>query len=426
MSLLDKENIVKVYSKNVKKSIYFLERIDIFIIISVLVLIIIPVIMNFAFKPKTGNDEKLTELFLSTRCEEFFGREWTETLLREFGELNPEMRVKLLNISDEEGREPDIFIFDEGDFSGLAARNALMFLEPYSDQGAETRRLAIPLVSFMDLLFYNIDLLKAAGFDRPPKTRTEFLAYAKAVSGGNNAAGTGVGLSPKDRQALSRDIFSWIWSDGGDFWQTKDRPIINSRFITADISFLGSLYREAAMAPNSFAATGDQRLEEFAQGKIAMIIASTRAIPYLREKMGDDAFGITTIPVSGAAGKYSITLSGLYAGINAKCAYPDEALKFLLFFAEQSPFLCAKLKAVPGNVSNFIPGDYVKADTFYSKAWDIFESSRIVQGFSGKPGEQEFERAVREELQIFFESSRTAQETSAAIQRRWDAVLAGD
>jgi len=433
MSLLGKENIVNVYRKNVKKSIYFSERIDLFVVLSVFVLIITPVIINFAFKPNTGSNKKRTELFLSPRCEELFGRERTKKLLSDFGELNPDLRVKLPNVQDEKegrGSPPDILIFDESDFSGLVADGALMSLEPYSGYETETPQLAIPLVSFMDLLFYNIDVLKAAGFDRPPKTRDEFLSYAKTVSSGGNAAsaaaGAAAGLSPKDRQAVSRDIFSWIWSDGGDFWQAEDMPVINSRPLIADISFFGRLYREGALAPNSFEMTGDQRLEEFAQGKVAMMIASTRAIPYLREKMGDDAFGITTIPGSGVAGKYNIGLSGFYAGIGVSCTHPDKALNFLAFLAEQSPLLCAELKAVPGNVLNFIPGDYVKDDPFYSKARDIFESSEIIRGFSKMPAAEEFETAVREEIQIFFESGRTARETAEAIQRRWDAVLARD
>ena len=417
-----------MYLKNTKKSIRLVERIDVFVVLSILVLVITPVILNFVFKQKADTviSDKQAELFLSPRCEELFGRERTEKLLRDFGELNPDLRINLLNVSDEGDREPDILIFDEGEYSGLAAKGALMSLEPYSDLETEPRRQAIPLVYFMDLLFYNIDVLKAAGFDRPPKTREEFLSYARTVSGGNKAAGAAVGLSPRDRQAVSRDIFSWIWSDGGDFWQTENRPVINSRPLIADITFFGRLYRERALAPDGFETTGDQRLEEFAQGKVAMMIASTRAIPSLREKMGDAAFGITTIPGSGAAGKYSIDLSGFYAGINVSCTYPNEAWSFLAFLAEQSPLLCAELKATPGIVSGLFSSDYMKDDPFYSKARDIFESSEIVRGFSKTPHAEEYEGAVREEIKLFFENSRTAQETAAAIQRRWDAVLARD
>ena len=384
-----------------------------------LVLLISPIVTGYVFKPAAGN--KITELYLSPRCVELFGGGLTEALLREFEEQNPDLRIILLDRNSASQAKADILIFDEGDFYGLAADNALISLENYIDY--ETGELyAIPLVSFMDLLFYNIDLLKDSGFDRPPKTREEFLNYAKTVSSSrtSGAYGAALSLSPMDRQALSRDIFSWIWAAGGNFWQGEDKPVINSRPLIADISFFGSLYREGVLAPLSFYTTGEQRLEEFAQGKVAMMVASTRAIPALREKMGDDAFSITTIPGSGSAGKYSVGISSFYTGISADCAHPDEAWGFLEFLAERSPFLCEELKAVPGIVSDFFSGDYLKDDPFYSKARDIFDSSQIVHGFSGKPDAEDFETAALEEMRIFFETNRSAQETATAIQQRWD------
>ena len=412
-------------------------RIDLFLVIAIAILIISPLVINLSLK--LIPDVKRVNLFLSPRFEELFGREMTEALLLEFKERNPDLVIHLQSIqgSPDGAPAPDILIFDEGEFSALAAAGLLANLGLYADYKtdgeeepvrptAADTRIAVPLVTFMDLLFYNIDILSDAGFDRPPKTREEFIACAAAVSG-ENAAGAALSLSPEDRQALSRDVFSWIWAAGRNFRPAEDpsqSPAVNNRAIIGDINFLGSLNRDHLLAPRIFETTGDQRLEEFAEGKAAMIIASTSAIPYLREKMGDSAFGITTIPVSSAAGKYSICLSGIYAGINANSEHPAEAWSFLSFLAEKSPLFCAKFMAVPGMVSDLIPGDYVKDDPFYTKAWDIFESSGIVQGFLGKPGAEEYEGAFLEELKIFFETGRTAQETAAAIQRRWDSVTA--
>jgi len=423
-----------MYSKKPKKSIRLSGQIDIFLIIAVLVLIISPFVINAVFKLNSTN--KMKDIYLSARCEEFFGRELTEKLIQDFMEINPDVRIKLLNApvasgetanqktSQEKISIPDVIIFDEGEFSSLVDGEILKPFELFPDSENSGGQLALPLVSFMDLLFYNIELLSAAGFDRPPKTREEFLAYAKTVSGGNSglladAAGAAISLSPEDTQALSRDIFSWIWASGGDFWQAEDAPVFDDRPTIRDISFLGSLSREGTLAPGIFETTGEKRLEEFAQGKIAMMIASTRSIPALREKMKDNSFGITTVPGSGAAGKYSIGLTGYFAGISASCENPDKAQAFLSFLAEHIPLFCAELKAVPGDVTQFIPGDYMKDDPYYSKAREIFESSRIVRGFYGKAGAEKFEKAVREELKDFFETGKTAEQTVAAIQKRW-------
>jgi multiple sugar transport system substrate-binding protein len=289
------------YNKIDKKSISFPGRIDLFLVLAALLLIIGPVIIKSV--SKISAEMGRTELYLSASFEELFGKDTTETLLQEFNERYPNLKIASVNAADEKSGEPDILIFDEGECSGLITNGALASLKPYTRTESGAEQSVMPLVYFMDLLFYNTELLKAAGFDRPPKTREEFISYASVVSGGNNAAlagaaGTALGLNANDNLAVSRDIFSWIWAAGGNFWPRADSsmPVINNRAIAGDLSFIGRLSRERILAPMSFEATGAQRLEEFSQGKIAMLIASTRYIPMLRKKMGDNAFGITAIP----------------------------------------------------------------------------------------------------------------------------------
>jgi ABC-type glycerol-3-phosphate transport system substrate-binding protein len=445
MSLFKKDSMNNNNHKTPEKSIHIAKRIDIFIIIVILIVIISPIVINLVLK--TEARVKQVNLFLSMDCEELLGKEATKMLLQEFNEQNPDIRIRL----QPEGGLPDIFIFDERDFNVFVAAGMLADLSSYeldirkSEDNEALRlavsqfasQLAIPLVSFMDMLFYNIEILSAAGFDHPPKTREEYITYTRSVSRGNfpGILGAALSLSSEDRLSLSRDIFSWTWAAGGNFWpevnnlpqaSPETMPIINTRTRINDITFLGNLNREVQtqriFERTIFETTGDQSIEEFAQGRIAMMIASTRVIPYLRERMGDEVFGITTIPVSGAEARYSISLSSIYAGINSDSLYPDAAWRFLEFLAEKSAMLCAELKAVPGLILSPIPGDYVRDDPFYSKAWDIFEASRIIQGFSGRPDAQRYEAIFLEELQNFFEGSRTAQQAVISIQRRWNEV----
>jgi len=421
MSLLEKVSIFKMYLKNLKKSICNISRIDIIIIIVLLILTITPLIIKLSVKKEA--ESKPINLYLSVNAEELFGKELMETLILEFEEKNPDIRLLYANGDGDTNIEPDILFFIEGDYSDLIAIKALTELNSFTNYESGTRQMAIPLVSFMDMFFYNIDILTAAGFDHPPKSRDEFITYARKVSRGNfGAAGYALSLSRNDRRALSRDIFSWIWSAGGTFWSEEGSQPTLSRAMTNDFSFFGVLNREGLLAPDIFETTGDQRLEAFVGGKVAMMIASTRTIPYLRAKMGDGAFGVTTIPTPENGGKYNIVISSIYTGISANTANPDKSWSFLSFLAEKSPLLCAELKAVPGIVSRIIPGDYISDDLFYSKAWDIFEASVVVEGFSGKADAQKYETIFLEELRTFFESNRTVVQTTGAIQKRWNEV----
>ena len=384
-------------------------------------MIVVPLFTYFS--TRINEASKQVNLFISPYYEELFGKKMMETFIREYEEMNPYIKIRFFNKNENLPAELDVLIFDDGDFSSLVSSGSLLELNSYTNYDSGTRQLAIPIVSFMDVLFYNKEILESAGFVRPPKTRDEFISYARTISRGEfNASGAALSLSPDDHLALSRDIFSWIWASGGNFWTGEDKPSLNNRTIMNDITFLGLLNREGILAPGIFETTGEQRIDQFAQGKIALMIASTKAIPYLRHRMGDETFGITTIPDAVNSTQYNINLSSVYFGINSNSTHPDEAWEFLEFLVEKSLLLCAELKAVPGMSLNIIPGDYVRDDSFYSLAWYIFENSFIVEDFSGRPGADQYEAIFMEELQNFFSGSRSAQQMINTVQNRWDTV----
>lgn len=441
-----------------KKSILQIGQMDTFIFVAVLALIA----GSFYFNRVSRAEPEASQvyLYLSMHNEELFDREIISNLLQEFNKKNPDTTIQLFDRASSPSNRgssslpafPDILIFDGSEFCSLVADGALALLFPADNfSGGETDsfnnpfQFAVPLVSFMDLLFFNIEILTNAGFSHPPRSREDFLAYARAVqqraraAGAAGISGTAFSLNTDDRLALSRDLFSWIWAAGGNFWPDETQepfvqtpPTFNTRAMINDITFFRTLYNEGLLAPNVFETTGNQRLEEFAQGQIAMMIASTRIIPMLRERMGDGEFGITTIPRPATGGRYNISVTSIYAGISANSMiFEDEtssqaalrkeaAMAFIEFLAEQSSKLSEELKAVPGSLFSHIPENYIRADTFYSKAWSIFEASQIVHGFIGRSNAKEYENIFLEELKNFFDGTRTAQQTVVSIYQRWN------
>jgi ABC-type glycerol-3-phosphate transport system substrate-binding protein len=389
-------------------------KIDLFFVCLIFILTINPVISRCSISEKNirGNHVELT---ISDRFEELFGKEKIDSLIRDFSLQNPDLRIAMSKT------DSDIYLLDEGEYKVTVFK--LASLNQYFH--AEDEQLAINLVSFMDLLFYNIDLLKEAGFDRPPKTRDDLLSYVKAISQRNGVTAFALSLNQDDNQAVTRDIFSWIWAAGNDFWPSDtEKPLFMTKAIVNDLTYLGKLQKEGLLTENILTMTARQRLDDFAAGNIAMMIASTKDIAYIRDKMGDDAFGITLVP--GSSGKYRLGLHGIYAGIHSECESMDEAWKFLLFLAERSTSLAAELKAVPGNSANLAISNYMKDDPFYSKAWQMFEFADTAQGFSFSINAKEYENIVSEEIYRFFSAERTADETAANIQKRWDALYSED
>jgi multiple sugar transport system substrate-binding protein len=360
---------------------------------------------------------------------ESLDRETLVSLIREFEDRNPNIRIRL-DRGGETGEKggpgfsADIVVFDEGRINAFVRQGLLAALTPYiqpdqTDQsGAGPDQYALPLVSFMDLLFYNIDVLRAAGFDRPPKTRTEFLACAGAAAAGKNG-GAALAFSPEDPRSIRRDFFSWVWAAG--FSPIREgRADFSAPPVRETLEFLRRLHAEGLLSPGTFEKTGAEKTEEFVSGNIAMMIGSVEDLPYVRKRLGDSAFGITLIPApADYAGRPVLGPSRWYAGINSHCASPDEAWAFLSFLAEKSPVLAAQVRAAPGGGS---PGDGIREDEVYSKAWDIYEAAELIHEFSGFPGGDELETIIREELALLFEGKKNAAETSAAIQKRWERL----
>ena len=384
------------------------------VLFAVAIVLLVFFFVNRAYK--AVNEPERVNIVISSQGENIFGRNIIDALIQEFEEQNPDLRVQEITQEaaavDEAAvvgaRGADIVFFDDGGYSSLIKDSALASLASYHHAEAQTGKWALSLVTFMDLFIYNIDILQAANLDRPPKTRAEFLAAAKAVVE-NNAASSeqesvfafALGLSPSDPLALRRDFYPWVWADGGEIRLESAEPAL-PRAVTDAIAFFGQLNREGLLAPGTFEKTGAQRLEEFAQGKIAMMTVSARDIAFLQNSARGITFGITTLPVM-TRGKDRLGLSNIYAGINSDCTLPDEAWRFLAFFAGKKDIIAEALGAVPGSFPDVFAGEYIAQDPLYSKAWDIFEAADIVEYEPGQPFEEELNRLIREKLAEAFE-----------------------
>jgi ABC-type glycerol-3-phosphate transport system substrate-binding protein len=389
--LIDKVRAFCVAHLNVKP-------LDIFLIIAVIMALVYIFVNRSCEAVNEPRHIKRTNINISSQCVNLFGRDTVDALIQEFEKLNPELQIQEVAADD----SADIVFFDDSEFDSLMNASAPASLNFYR-----------PLVSFMDVFIYNIDILKAANLDRPPKTRAEFLTAARAVEAQgaeDPEADEGpvfafaLGLSPADPLALRRDFYPWIWASGVDISSidlSEDNPAL-PRTVTDVIAFFGQLNREELLAPGTFEKTGAQRLQEFAEGKIAMMTISARDIAFLLNDTHGITVGITALPAI-TQGKNRLGLSSLYAGISSAGTVPNEARIFLSFLAEKSDVLAEALGAVPGKFPGDFAGEYIEKNELYSKAWDIFEAADIVEYKPGQPSEEAFNRLVREKLVEVFE-----------------------
>jgi multiple sugar transport system substrate-binding protein len=212
---------------------------------------------------------------------------------------------------------------------------------------------------------------------------------------------------------LYRDILSWIRaSDAAANWDGE--PKFNTPGITTALMFLNELQKEGTLAPGSFTKTGKERIEEFRDGRIAMLIASMADARLLRS-VGFNC-GLTTIPPPASyAGKPLYALDHWYVGISRNSRHKDEALAFIGFLAGRASLLANRAGAIPWNSNT---GDtYTGTDPLLSKAYDIYHAGETRAEFTEGRNTSHFEKIRTEELRLMFESGHTPEAAAKALQR---------
>ena len=382
--------------KRLRQRSYLGKRIDAFLLIATLMVL---VFVTSGYLRRTIMDAPApVSIFVSPQYWAIFG-DVADIFIREFQEQNPGFRVVLA-----EQENLDIVFFDDGDFAALVESSALASLSPYIYTETDEDQWALPLVAFVDLFFYNIDLLRDAGNDRPPGTRAEFLATARSVA---EAVATrqeeifpfAMGLGEADPLGIRRDFYPWVWATGAAAHSgfAADGTLMITGSAATTIDFLAQMHRDGLIEPGTFETTGRERLEQFAEGRIAMMMASARDILFVRNSVHGVNFDVTAVPAV-AVGRNRLGISGIYAGISSASERPNEAWGFLVFIAARSHLLASALGAVPGSFFINFPSRYIEEDPMYAKAWELFEAADIVEFSSGDIAEKEAGLVIREML----------------------------
>ncbi|MDR0598533.1 MAG: extracellular solute-binding protein [Treponema sp.] len=349
-------------------------------------------------------------------------------LAREFTAKNPGIQVTLVKKN-----WPEILEFLKNPESGEVPPPDLLSLNPYwlgaleresrlaplGSAGDSPQTYAAPVISFINLLFYNIDLLKEAGFDRPPKNQTEFLSYVQRISQtGRGAYGAGFALGGQDPQSVSRHLLSWIWAAAGSPETAEDFSFNSPRVITV-LTFLNQVKEN--LYPGPFTTTEEALLSAFGEGKMGMIIGSSSSIRVLKNALGEK-FGVTTIPSAESYAKKPVfPLSGWYAGIHSGSPHPEEARKFIAFLKEKAGTLAAAAYAVPGGGRR--SPEQSRNDPYYAKAFDMYEAGEMVREFYGN---MILNSDIRREMELMFAGSKTPEQCAGAIQQSWEETRADE
>ncbi|MDR1287934.1 MAG: sugar ABC transporter substrate-binding protein [Treponema sp.] len=281
-----------------------------------------------------------------------------------------------------------------------------------------------PVASFVYPVFINMDLFRGAGIANPPGNRSEFQQAARRLTNvQQNRYGWVLPLSLQSPNGVQNDIMSWVWASGKSMLK-NGRPDLTNADVVSALRFVESLYKESLISPGTFAKQEQDKVEEFVNGRIGMMISSLAHINMIRERNKDLNFTITALPAAdGYTGRRGLPYAAWGIGISETSRHKEEAWKLVsyLMSADVNGRLVSIANAFPGNV-NAKP-DFVESDPLFAKAFEIFKSGYLANEFTGLPVAEELMRIFDEEIQLMLDGKQTPEQAAARAQQKWEAVF---
>ena len=283
----------------------------------------------------------------------------------------------------------------------------------------------IPIANFIYPVFVNLDMLAAAGID-PPTTRAEFAAAAEALTDpDNNVYGWAQPLSLEQPNGIQNDTMSWVWASGGSMLDEMGMPnLVGNELLADTMAYIKSLHDAGVVAPGSFTMKENEKVEEFVNERVAMIINTLAHFTLIRERNPDLNFDISALPAAeGYDGPRGLPYASWGIGIGANTEHKAEAWKLIdyLVSVDGNTKLTSIANAFPGNV-NATP-DFIQTDPLFMTAFEIFQEGYLANEFTGLPAAEELMRQFDEPFQFYLEGEIELEEFLEIAQEEWEDIF---
>jgi len=365
-------------------------------------------------------------------------------LMDEFEADNPGITVELLSgpyASTKEqvvagaasGTMSDVVGLDGAWVSDFVDQGAIADLSAMmSDAGYDESQLAsqvaidgstymIPVVNFVYPMFTNTDLLTAAGVSAPPTNRSEFASAAEAITQKTDASGWVLPLSLEAPNGVQNDVMSWVWASGGSMLE-DGKPDLTNDDVRSATEYVKDLWDAGVVAPGALTLKEQDKVEEFTNGRVGMMIDSLAHINLIRERNPDLNFAISAIPAEDSySGERGMPYASWGIGVAENSEHKAEAWKLVQFLMseEANAELATVANAFPGN-STAVP-DFGESDPLFQTAFDIWQEGYLANEFTGLPVAEQLMREFGEQLQRTLSEGQSVDDTLANAQKAWES-----
>ncbi|GAJ93118.1 sugar ABC transporter substrate-binding protein [Agrobacterium sp. SHOUNA12C] len=364
-------------------------------------------------------------------------------IMDDFEAKNPGIKVTLVSgpyatthdqivVGAASGTLSDVVGLDGAWVNGLAKQGAIASMDELMTKAnydksqiadiikVDGKSVMFPLASFVYPVFVNLDLAKAAGVDTMPTTRSEFAAAAKKMTDpAKNEYGWVLPLSLQSPSGVQNDVMSWVWASGASM--LKDgKPDLENPAVVGTLEYIEALHKDGVISPGIFAKKEQDKVEEFVNGRVGMMIDSLAHVNLIRQRNPKLNFGISAMPATdGYTGKRGLPYASWGIGISDSSQHKEEAWKLVEYL--MSPDVNGRLvsiaNAFPGNVK--AKPDFVASDPIFAEAFKIFQSGYPANEFVGLPVAEELMRDMNIQIQKELDGGQTAKEAAANTQKAW-------
>lgn len=262
-----------------------------------------------------------------------------DTLIQQYNDSQTDVKVeakyvpfadfkKQLSIGASADELPDLVILDNPDHAAYAAMGIFADITdkfdvsnyyegPVNSCTLDGKLYGVPFGSNCLLMYYNEDMLKAAGKE-VPTTWDELLDVAKACT---TDTVSGFAHCSLQNEEGTFNFLPWVWSTGATSYE------INSDGGVKALSMVKSLVDEGAMTKEAINWTQGDTMNQFISGNLAMMINGTWQVPTMRTEVPDLNWNVALIPMdaqqaSGLGGENYAVIAG---------GNEDAAIEFLKY-----------------------------------------------------------------------------------------------
>ena len=372
-------------------------------------------------------------------------RDFYEGLVDEFEAANPGISVKLVTQPFGKVRESivtdsaigvgsDVLGLNMPWTTGFLKSDILEPLDAYMSKGSnsfKTENLVqapigkingktwmVPLNAFPFVMHVNMDLVKKAGFSKPPSSWSELKEQAVAISNLGDGI-SGIGMPLRSQPPSNGPILTFLpllYSNGGRIMDGTSPNFDNAKVVET-LNFINDLKTAGAMAPGFASRTGGVDLEEFIAGRSGFLISPGVHASAVATRNPDLNYDLVRVPTNGVN---AYRVHGWELGIASKSKHKEEAWKFIDFL------LSKEVNAKVAKASRALPGNLDSLDLVSGGATPVMKTQMNI--LSGDEPVEELRQApsavaswsiMTEEMQSMLNGDQSAKEAASKVQSRW-------